>query len=211
MWFIGYDGNIGAGIYVFSQGHLGFPLPDGTVFGGPGNPSGRSLDGVPVRDAIPLSQSYAPKTTNPILVELIDIAATIEGVIGDAVGIAELPVRVIGGIADRSWDEVRVAFTSAITPKYGAYAGPGWGGETAGGLPPLDNAIDIASQAHDQAYAAAKSDIGPANSGYSNAIRTADGQLIQDAYAGPVGIFGSVYRAGLNAIFTAKIALTPPE
>jgi hypothetical protein len=171
---------------------------------------------IPIRRATDLNGRYSdgslPFQSTIIGKILIDLAATAVGLVGDVYGVLRIPYTTIDGLIHTDFDEIRGGFTSALIPKYGAYAAPGWGRETAGtlGFPPFDLPADITSQQHDDAYFAARG-FDPNSYERNMIIRNADIALVNQTPSFN-GIFGTVYSVGMNVLFRLKLGLfdAPP-
>lgn len=134
---MGYDGNSGAGLYVFNQGDMGVDLGNGMVYGGPANRNGLSLDGKPVLPAQPVTGSgpNAPAASN-VFGAIGDVIGKIwalpNTLIGLAIGIASLP---FGG--EIHFDNNAIQFTNVPF-------GPG-GALTLGNVQLFTNGMDPSS------------------------------------------------------------------
>ena len=144
--------------------------------------------------------------TNPFIVEAIDLVNFALGVVGNVIGltqgIAEMtlgilslnPATVVGGAG---------VFTEALIPRYGLYDGPGWGiPETYLGFNPMNNPNDVAGYYHDIFWTQARVAAQQGDFASASSLRLQGNNAINNiAHSGPVGIFGSLYRAGIGVLF----------
>ncbi len=148
------------------------------------------------------SQNYP---SNPISIEAIDIASVSEGIIGNAISIALGAVTVVAGALDFDPTAIQQGFDtfkSGLLPRYGLFAGPGWGiPETYFGQAPMNTPIDVGAYGHDGNYYNGRPLQYTDPQAWRDARNAADRQLISDVYSGPVGIFGAIYRLGIEAIY----------
>ncbi len=172
------------------------------------NFEGYTADGVPVAQATsvsaypsyPINQDYP---TNPIAVGAIDLGCFVEGVIGNAIGVTTGAILSLAGVLDFNADAIQEGsqlFLEGLLPRYGLYAGPGWGiPETYLGLAPMLSPIDVAAYNHDVNYFDSHS-LSSADAVYASQLN-ANAQLVSGAASGSVGVFGTIYSQGIALIY----------
>ncbi len=126
-----------------------------------------------------------------------DLAAAVVGLLATPYGILESGAEILGGILGADRDLIRqgaAGLLHALVPRYGWYAGPGWGVNQWGqqGVAPFDNPIDEAAKTHD------------IHAGQPGADRALIAAVWSRHDLGP---YGQIYRIGLTALFAARIRL----
>ena len=160
-------------------------------------------EGNAVAKALPVYSSNQQFPSNPIVVGAIDAACFVEGVAGNVFGLVTGAIGIVSGMIDLNPQAIVAGahtFEAALLPRFGLYAGPGWGiPETYMGLPPMLNPIDVAAYNHDMDIQNSKM----ANGGILSSLdfTKANIQLISTSGSGTLGPFGTLYKLGLDPLF----------
>jgi len=132
-----------------------------------------------------------------------EIAGLTTGTFHNGIGLAQGIGNVLEGVRTGSPGQIgagAVQFGSALVPRFGRFAGPGFGRKD---LSPFSTPIGIFSQIHDQGFARAARDPNfartQANRQLANSLRRSFGSLRGNA----LGPSAQVFRAGEFLVFEA--------
>ena len=123
--------------------------------------------------------------------------------IGNAIGVTTGAILSLAGVLDFNADAIQEGsqlFLEGLLPRYGLYAGQGWGiPETYLGLAQMLSPIDVAAYNHDVNYFDSHS-LSSADAVYASQLN-ANAQLVSGAASGSVGVFGTIYSQGIALIY----------